>query len=446
MHTQNHLKHGKMLIALSGGADSVALLLMMRERGENVQAAAHCNFGLRGTESDRDEAFVRQLCKEQGVRLFVRTFDTRGEARRTGESIEMAARRLRYAWFGDLCREHGFDCVAVAHHQDDNAETLLLNLTRGTGLRGLTGMNGSGERGENGEHCVRVVRPLLDFTRAELRSFLARKGQDFVTDSTNTDTQYKRNFVRHEVLPLLARLNPSILRTLNDTARRLCEAEAVYDYALAALRAKICTPYRKGGVRIDLSALAESPSPATLLHEWLTPYGFTAAQCGDALTMRTGGIAEAGKNLLTRTTDALLVAARPVPLAETPLPAASAQSTTLAFPAQSMALDVSNVPFTSFGALPCEASYAALDTDTLHGVLRVRSVREGDRFTPFGMEGSQLVSDYLTARHRSRIDKLAALAVTDDKGIVWLVGERPAARCAATQGTRTLTMLSVHPL
>lgn len=127
------------LVALSGGADSVCLLLTLLEKGE-VGAAAHCNFHLRGDESDRDEEFVRQLCLQRGVKLFVKHFDTQTEAEKTGESIEMAARRLRYEWFNAMIRDLGFDAVAVGHHQEDNAETLLLNLLRGTGLQGLAGM------------------------------------------------------------------------------------------------------------------------------------------------------------------------------------------------------------------------------------------------------------------------------------------------------------------
>ncbi len=426
-----------MLIALSGGADSVALLLMAIERGEDVQAAAHCNFGLRGAESDRDEAFVRKLCGRLGVRLFVQHFATLEEAERAGDSIEMAARRLRYEWFAQLCREHGFDRVAVAHHQDDNAETLLLNLARGTGLRGLTGMEVDG---------VQVVRPLLHLTRKDILAYLARKGQDYVTDSTNTDTHYKRNLIRHELLPLLARLNPSIVRSLNDTARRLGEAEKVYEYGLAALRGKICHSYRADGLRIDFAALDDSPAPATLLHEWLLPFGFTARQCEEALHMRTGAYTEAGGHILTRSSDALLAAPRPVPLENTVLPRATEEEAAVALPLQRAKLLIRRQPFAGLDAIPRAAAQVALDADTLCGELRVRSVREGDRFVPFGMKGTQLVSDYLTARRRSRIDKLAALVVTDDKGIVWLAGERPAARCAVTASTKDIVTLTLTAL
>lgn len=426
-----------MLIALSGGADSVALLLMSLERGADVQAAAHCNFGLRGAESDRDEAFVRALCERLGVRLFVRHFATRDEAARTGESIEMAARRLRYDWFAQLCREHGFDRVAVAHHQDDNAETLLLNLAHGTGLRGLTGMEAAG---------VQVVRPLLGLTRREILAYLAEKGQDYVTDSTNTDTRYKRNLIRHELLPLLARLNPSIVRTLNDTARRLGEAERIYEYGLAALRERLCQPYREDGLRVDFAALKNSPAPATLLHEWLSPFGFTARQCEEALHMRTGAYTEASGNMLTRTSDAILFAPRPVPLEETALPSPTETETAVEFSLQKARLTMRRMPFAGLSQIPRGRMQAALDAAALCGRLTVRSCREGDKFVPFGMHGTQLVSDFLTARRRSRIDKLAALVVTDEAGIVWLAGERPAARCAVTERTKEIVLLTLSSL
>ena len=177
------------LVALSGGADSVALLLLMHEAGYRIEAA-HCHFGLRGEESDRDARFAADLCRRLGVRLHTVRFDTRAEARSHGESIEMAARRLRYTWFADLLRRHDLSAVCVAHHMDDDVETMLLNLVRGTGIHGLTGMAYARPG---------VVRPLLDATRADILAYLAARGQDYVTDSSNADTAYKRNLVRHRV-------------------------------------------------------------------------------------------------------------------------------------------------------------------------------------------------------------------------------------------------------
>ena len=428
-----------MLIALSGGADSVALLLLMLEKGQ-AEAAAHCHFGLRGAESDRDEAFVRRLCEERGVKLHVRRFDTRAEAARTGESVEMAARRLRYAWFAELRRAYGYGPVAVAHHRDDQAETLLLNLTRGSGLRGLAGM---------AEERDGVVRPLLHWSRRQILDFLARKGQTFVDDSTNTDTRLRRNFMRHRVLPLLATLNPHIARTLADTADRLREAHAIFRLGLDALRERMVLPHGPlETLRLDCGALAGSGVAQTLLHEWLSPYGFTAAQLAEALCLRTGGLLEAPPWLLTRCGDSLVLARRPEPLAprllplpETYVPLGEATEVPLGMGRR---LRMERRSLDSLGEIPRDCRTACLDVAQLRLPLTVRSAAEGDRFQPFGLRGTQTVADYLTRRHRSRIEKLAQLVVCDAAGIVWLVGERPAARACVGVATREVVLLHLE--
>lgn len=431
-----------MLIALSGGADSVALLLMMQERGE-AEACAHCNFHLRGNESDRDEEFVRRLCKERGIRLFVKHFDTQTEAARTGESIEMAARRLRYDWFAELCLEHGFKEVAVAHHLNDNAETVLLNLVRGTGLSGLTGM---------AEERPGVVRPLLSLSRREISDYLQQKGQGYVTDSTNADTHYRRNKLRHEVLPLLREMNPQIDRTLHETALRLQGVERIYRYGIAQLKKEVCRTLsshgglRDGlqncsshdGLRIDVKKLSASPAPETLLYELLAPYGLSAEQSAQALQMRVGAVMESHAGyLLTRTTQDFAVEPLPRPFAPVRIPDADG----IFFRAYGLQIGVRRMQRSELTDIPHDKCRAALDADRIEGGLILRPVATGDRFVPFGMRGSKLVSDYLTDRHYSRIDKLRAMTVADKRGIVWLVNERPAGRCAVTPSTQRIVLL-----
>lgn len=428
------------LIALSGGADSVALLLKMLEAGR-AAAAAHCHFGLRGAESDRDEAFVRRLCDQRGIRLHVRRFDTVAEARRSGESIEMAARRLRYEWFGTLCKTEGYEAVAVAHHLEDQAETVLLNLVRGTGLRGLIGM----VRPRDG-----VVRPLLTMTKSEILDYLAREGQDYVTDSTNADTLYRRNYVRHEVLPRLEKLNPRVCSTLYDTSRRLSEVEEVYHIGLDTLRAGLVTAL-PDGLRIDAGGVTRSPACLTLLHEWLAPYGFGAAQISGMPTLRTGGLIEAESSasadgaayLFTRTADSYEVRRQPQPL---PVGVTVPAHDGLFLTASQYRLGVRYLRRADLSVIPRECTCCVLDADCIRGGLFVRSVRPGDRFAPFGMPGTRLVSDYLTDRHRSRIDKMGALCVCDAAGIVWLVNERPARHAAVTDDTQCLILLYTLPL
>ena len=208
-------KSGKILLGLSGGPDSVALLRVLQELGYSI-AAAHCNFKLRGDESERDEQFVRRLCKDVGIRLYVTHFDTTNYAEEHGISIEMAARELRYSYFEKLRCQHGFDVIAIAHHRDDSVETMLLNLIRGTGIKGLTGI-----QARNGN----IVRPMLEVGRADVMSYLQLLNQDYVSDHTNNETVYTRNKIRLKILPLMKEINPSIDVTLQLMSERMLDIE-----------------------------------------------------------------------------------------------------------------------------------------------------------------------------------------------------------------------------
>lgn len=408
---------GPMLCGLSGGADSVALILVLKELGYRVMAM-HCNFQLRGEESNRDEEFVRDFCAKHGIELQVAHFDTRKEAETHGESIEMAARRLRYEWFeevlsavdggaqggetqgggaqGDCVQGGGINSgnaqageahICVAHHADDNVETMLLNLIRGAGLHGLTGMEFCNDWG--------VMRPLLSVTRAEIVDYLAAKGETFVTDSSNTDTHYRRNKVRHELLPLFREMNPSIDRTLTETMFRLQQAEA------AILHPETAEAYRQT--------------------QQLLALGFTTAQIEQMTVAENGAFTTAGNTMLTKHRGQLLWGTIPEPVEPTPIEAQRLPRS-----------EVTNLR---------DASRAVLDVRALKGRLYVRSIREGDRFTPFGMKGTKLVSDYMTDRHRSRLDKLAALVVCDDNGILWLVGETIDQRAAVNETTTEVVVI-----
>ena len=420
-----------MLIALSGGADSVALLLYLKEQGL-AEAAAHCNFHLRGKESDRDELFVRQLCQKHGVKLHVCHFNTVHEAHQTGESIEMVARRLRYEWFAQLCKEEGYTAVAVAHHQEDNAETILLNLIRGTGLRGLCGMQTAREG---------VVRPLLNWTKQDILHFLAKHQQPYVTDSTNADTVYKRNFIRHEVIPMLQKLNPQVVRALHQMGERLTATELIYRQGLETLTEKYMESTTSGW-RVPYNILEREKELApTLLHEWLSPLGFTSAQVAEVKSLRTGALLESPTHLLTRTPTHIECGLRADELSPTPLDKECGEVNL----GNGFMLRYEHIEASSLPAIPREHCKVALDAEHIHGPLIVRRLQTGDRFHPFGMKGTKLVSDYLTDRHRSRIEKMNACAVADDDGILWLVNERPDQRAAVTSSTRHLLLLSTTP-
>ena len=257
-------KDRKHIVALSGGADSVALLLLLRSLGYDVDAA-HCNFHLRGDESRRDEEFCVSLCKTCGVELHRIHFDTREYASLHKVSIEMAARDLRYSYFRQLCRDIDAQSVCVAHHEDDNVETILLNITRGTGLNGLTGMSP-----RNGL----VVRPLLCVDRSEIERYLAAVGQDYVTDSTNLVADVQRNKLRLNVIPVLEDVNPAVKANILNMARWMAEAQHVVDASVES--AAGCVEWKDGQATVSISQLRSFPSVEYFLWNLLSRYGFNS--------------------------------------------------------------------------------------------------------------------------------------------------------------------------
>ncbi|MCM1108780.1 MAG: tRNA lysidine(34) synthetase TilS [Clostridium sp.] len=419
----------KVMVALSGGADSVALLRVLLTF--NVRCVAvHCNFRLRGAESDRDEIFVRSLCARHGVELHVRAFHTRRYADGLGISIEMAARELRYKWFEQMRGEIGADCIAVAHHRDDAVETLLLNLLRGTGIYGLTGM-----RRRNGY----VVRPLLDFSRSQILDYLKELGQDYVTDSTNLDAdEATRNKIRLEVLPLLETVNPSVRDTLQATAERMADAEYLYDEAVQAAFHRVID-----GRFISLSALEAEPAPRTVLYEWLSRHRFNSAQVAEIYEQRNG---EPGREYQSRDWRLLRDRGgwwlRPV-VEEYPClsPVLPLEGKVRLSP--DVTVCISRRPYTGDAGIPRRRTCASLDMDRLRFPLTVRFIRPGDRFVPFGMKGTRLVSDYLTDAKRSLFDKERQLVVCSGDDIVWLVGERSDDRYRVTSSTRFMFIIEV---
>lgn len=419
----------RLIVGLSGGADSVALLLWLMEQGASL-VAAHCNFSLRGEESDADEAFVRELCKRLGVELYVKRFDTLAEAELHKESMEMAARTLRYDFFEELRKAHGAEAIAVAHHQDDNAETLLLNLARGTGLSGLRGMEMENKRF--------IVRPFLNVSRRQIEQYLAQRGEAFVTDSTNKDTSLRRNFVRHELMPLMRHLNPSVGEALSRTMRFAAEAERLCNSVIDKEIARLET--RGMGIRaLPLEELRRCEHQLLLLHRWLG-HCFPPAvvmRLATDMDLPAGALYEGYDHEATRSRDTLEFAPTIAPLPATTLPIGGKVSTrwgciVLCYLTYDTTFD------------PSDCLTASLDATCIRGELTVRSVATGDRFTPYGLKGSKLVSDMLSERGYSRLRRKRTLVVTDEEGIVWLVGERIAARCAVTRQTETVVRLNLY--
>ena len=356
------LPDDKLLVALSGGADSVALLRVLHTAGYQCEAA-HCNFHLRGEESNRDEQFVRQLCQKYGIRLHTIDFNTTQYATEKRISIEMAARELRYNWFEKIKEECGAHVIAVAHHQDDSVETMLLNLIRGTGITGLLGI-----RPRNGA----IVRPLLCINREEIIRYLQQIGQDFVTDSTNLEDEYTRNKIRLNLRPLMPEINPSVKNSLIETSIHLNDVATIYNKVIDEAKTRIITPE---GIRID--ALLDEPAPDAFLFETLHQLGFNSAQIKDIANSLHG---QSGKQFVSK--EWRVIKDRNLLLLETIQPEDG--------PALPYQLIKEEREFTPDFRIPREKETACFDADKLNEEICCRKWQTGDTFVPFGISSSSI--------------------------------------------------------
>lgn len=416
------------LVALSGGADSVALACVLQDLGYKIEAA-HCNFCLRGAESDRDEAFVTDFCQRRKIVLHRRCFSTHAYAHEHHVSIEMAARTLRYDFFEQLLQERELDCVAVAHHREDNTETVLLNLLRGTGIRGLRGI-----QYRNGK----VVRPLLDVSRQEIEDYLAECHQDYVTDSTNLQDEVQRNKIRLNVMPRMREIYPNADESIHQGARRLSDAFRIYEYGMDLLMQQVVQ-----GNRILLEELNRTPAPETVLYEILSRMDFNPAQVATIYEQQggeSGKVYESPTHRLLRDREALVFekkAVRPARL-EKVLPLEGIMRVT-----DDVTFLISRSSYSSGGPLPREKNVICMDLDKVEFPLVVRTPQTGDRFMPFGMKGMKLVSDFLTDLKKNVFEKERQLLVCSGDKIAWVVGERPDDRFRVTEHTRHILRIQL---
>ncbi len=392
------------LVALSGGADSVALLLELLTLQRNGLIsrveAAHLHHGIRGTEADADTAFVRALCEERNVPLVTEFADVPKAAEEEGLSLELAARKIRYAFLERVRSERSLDHIALGHHRDDQAETLLLHLLRGSGTDGLAGM-----RVRSG----RLIRPLLYTPKTEIVAYLKERRQGFCTDATNFETDATRNRIRIDVIPALETVNPAAKKALSDAAMHIAE-DVEYLNALADQAKRTC-----GRDREKLSALPRSIRLRVLRD--LLPYtDFTAAdldrldtllhgQTGDTATLKNGVVAWLDAKEIR--------VGRP----ETPTFCEKMPETgSVKLPHGTL-----SVERVDRAEIPCKGSDAYIDADRLTGSVTVRSPKPGDRFTPLGMRGTKLLSDCFTDRKIPRFERSMPV-VCDEAGIVFVAG------------------------
>jgi len=413
----------QLLVAVSGGMDSVVLADVLHRLAVPF-AIAHCHFGLRGEEADADEEFVRKLAKKYEVPYFAEFFQTKAFAEQEGISTQMAARALRYEWFERLRQTQQLDYVATAHHQRDAAETMLLNLTHGTGLAGLHGI-----RPKNGH----VVRPLLGIGKEDLYDYLVEQRLIWREDASNDSTLYQRNRLRHDVLPVLRAINPNLDQTLHITAERVGGAEEILrryvaDTAQAARHEEGEVTY------LNIATLQGTAATALVLHELLRPFGFSYLVVKDivaAFKAPAGRRFESPTHLLVKDREQLVITRRNLTKFGTHQIMAGQE--VLKIDGLHLRLELHEaVGF----EVPKGKAVAALDADKLQFPLTVRPWQEGDWFMPLGMKGKKKLSDFLIDQKVPLNLKDAVwVLVTADGKIAWVIGFRPDERYKVSEET-----------
>lgn len=425
------------LLAVSGGVDSMCMAELFLNTTAKVRfALAHCNFHLRGEESDSDEALVREWAESHGVIFIKKDFDTKEYAASNGVSIEMAARELRYTWFAEVCRERGFAALAVAHNANDNAETMILNMLRGTGVKGMTGMRGSSLLPGSD---ARLIRPLLGFTRKDIHEYAVSHGLQWHEDSTNADSAYKRNCIRNEVFPLFERLNPSFLTTLNEDMERFAQVQSVADEYVRSVSAEIARLEDNGLPVIERQKLTSKKDWEYVLFRLLEPFGFTSSVVADLVSVLKSGGTVSGRTFVAHEYLAVTSAREIVisPVAEL----AEATDLTINGPGTyslngiefsvSLSDDVKDVK-TSVGETKLDLPFP----------FTIRHWQPGDWMLPLGMRGRKKLSDMFVDLKLDILEKKKALVIADEGShVLALVGHRIDDSVKVTKDTSSVTVI-----
>ena len=481
----------RFLLAVSGGMDSMCMLdLFSQVVPVGDFAVAHCNFSLRGAESDGDQELVESRARELGVQVFVKRFETEAFAREKGVSIEMAARELRYAWFAELCQEHGFGALVVAHNANDNAETLLLNLLRGTGLNGLHGMLAIHERTDCYLHWppptawapppsrgwqnansgnqsdpltaikYTVFRPLLEVTRKQIEGYVMARRVAYRDDSTNFESDYKRNRIRNEVFPVFEKVNPSFVKTLNREIGYFAEAGSIVEDWCRAQLHKVLLDSNQDCVTISLPALLAAEHSRYLLYYILQPYGFNSATLESLESLLESDRTISGKrfespsHILYTGRDSLVV--RPVYINDISDRQRSDRDDMMTvrgegvYNLNGVRWQVKVVEMTQDFSLKQPVGTVIMDADKMAFPFVCRAWRQGDWFVPFGLKGRKKVSDLFADLKFTQMDKAKALMIVDCRGdlaenqhIAGVLGYRIDDRYKVDQTTRNIILMTI---
>ncbi|MBO7307844.1 MAG: tRNA lysidine(34) synthetase TilS [Alistipes sp.] len=415
----------KLLLTVSGGVDSMVLMSLTAAAGYKF-GVAHCNFQLRGKESDEDEELVEHEAKRLGVEFFNKRFDTTAEMERTGESMEMAARRLRYQWFRELCDEHGYTVIAIAHHINDSIETFFINMLRGTGLRGLTGIT---------NHVGRIVRPLMFTNRKDIHDYAVAHRIPFREDSSNRSTKYLRNKVRIGLIPMLKEITPQFTTIMRRNVSRLSQAQDFITSAMSIIKRDVIE--HSGDIHtIKVQNINDSLPRNFVIYEILSSeYGFKG-DVVDALCHALDN-QSTGRRFYAREWVAVVDRGNIVvsPVSEDDDCEVMVERNTLRSYVGGSVLYYQHCDIDFIDTLDLGENVALIDADKLKYPLHLRRWHEGDWFQPLGMSGRKKISDYLIDKKVSMAEKSRQFVLVSGDDIVWVVGRRLDDRFAITKRT-----------
>jgi tRNA(Ile)-lysidine synthase len=424
-------KGHRILLAVSGGIDSVVMTHLFHSAGYDC-AVAHCNFQLRGEDSEADETFVRELATYLEMPLFVKHLDVDELVQKKGISIQMAARELRYKWFGELLSEESLDLVATAHNKNDSVETFFLNLSRGSGIRGLKGIAPKRDY---------IIRPMLFVTRQEIEIYRQEQGIEYREDSSNFETKYLRNKIRHDVIPVMEQINPGFIESMSRSMIQLGEIHLIYQDSIEQKRSTLFEEHADR-ITIDVGKLGELQPLRTWLFELFSPFGFSRSQCRGIER-----IMEAGPGSRSISPSHQLFKDREQ-LILIPSPTDSFDRYYLDGPDKHSALpfsmDMEVIEREELGSIPKDPMYACLDLDEVQFPLTIRRWMHGDYFYPLGMEQMKKLSDYFVDNKIPVPEKERTWIMASGKKIVWIMGQRIDHRFRITPKTRRVLLLRLH--
>ncbi|WP_026462865.1 tRNA lysidine(34) synthetase TilS [Adhaeribacter aquaticus] len=429
-HHQLFTTTDKIVVAVSGGIDSVVLCDMLSKLKMDF-GIAHCHFGLRAEEADADELFVKKLAKKYNVPFYSEHFNTKEYAEQEQLSIQMAARLLRYTWFEKIRQQYGYQYIATAHHQNDAAETILLNLTKGTGIAGLHGIPAKNNK---------IIRPLLCLTKDDIYDYVTSHQLIWREDSSNESTKYQRNLIRQEVIPVLKQINPNLENTLSQTVEKIKGAEAIFQKYIQEVKTASVTE-KPEATYIDITALNGVTALPVVLFEILKAYNYNyevVQNIVESFTAISGKTFESPTHILVKDREQLVITGKNLGAFGS---YEIAEETTI-FEAEELMLGLARKEATGY-KIPRSRKIAALDAELLQFPLKVRTWKEGDWFVPLGMNGKKKISDFLIDEKIPANLKPKIKVITSDKSIVWIIGYRPDNRFKVTDKTNTVLEIEI---